>query len=399
MGHSYSSATQIVSAGPEQMVIRESARGKLLATAVLAVGVGVLFVAWGPIELLPGGEVEGEPGILRTFSSVLSVAGLVIMTLVGGVFALVGGCMLLGRQRITLDRMRRTIHFSSKPEGLEATVDLRRLESIQLLRGRTRDVAGRIGLGLAGRDEPLPVAIRHRERALRADAARLAGFLGLEVVDTRIAAVPIERPGQAQTLSVNTASMGLGGTANYRTHKVVRRGPDVLELRATTMARFMERLTFWVGVIGQAGGVALLVATLSGQTLVYWPALGGVVLLFVWGGVFLLVSRKLLRTRPVIFDASRGEIHGGQLHKHLGSDLTVGFEQILAVQVTSGLVTNTQDGPDFMAYEINLVLDGLAVDRVGLTSHSERDELYSDAEQISTFLGVPLLDHAQADDL
>lgn len=65
---------------------------------------------------------------------------------------------------------------------------------------------------------------------------------------------------------------------------------------------------------------------------------------------------------------------------------------ILAVQLLKGGRHKCDEG-GFKSYQLNLVLDDAAEPRRCLSNHANLNGTREDAERLSDFLGVPLLDH------
>ena len=86
------------------------------------------------------------------------------------------------------------------------------------------------------------------------------------------------------------------------------------------------------------------------------------------------------------------------------SDLVVGLaiKNVAAVQLCSGPMLKPGEagryGETRMVFEMNLVVPGLPRERMQLVCNDRQAAMRTDARRLAEFLGVPLLDHTQAQD-
>lgn len=385
MLYSYSTSTKLVRVGMDRLEAREPAGATIMPLLGLFAVIGGIFLAWLYL-----------PSFLTWLylPSFLAYFGYVVIAVMIVIGLIPVGLILLSRQKVTFDNLRRTVEFRTRPPGLAKKIDFSDIEAIELRPVSWMNMAGRVALALR---EPsgkrLPIFMRDREAALRDDAALLADFIGVEVRDGRKVLVAPDPLRPDQTLPIEMKCTGQLGAANSRTHKLNQPSPDVLRVAATPRSRIVQLLVFGPGVVVLLLGL-LGVVSLTQPT---GPDLGAAVLCLTVGGGFTAVSLTLLRCPTVTLDRSTGVMSGGRVGKAAAPARSMPLRQVAAVQIVSGDVS-ADEGPRFTTYEVNLVVSDPPGRRITLMSHAEQMHIRDDAAKIAEFLSVPLLDHRGAAD-
>ncbi len=263
--------------------------------------------------------------------------------------------------------------------------------------------ADRVGLELmddAGSKLFLPLARLRRGDKAQAMAARLSEWLDVkqtaEPADVPLADVQVQAPDGGEIIvpaspvgSYNW--LGLAGASNYGGEKL-EYAKDGERLVFKTRL-FVRIILVFVGLVG-AGCIAG--ASLSGtpDSIIGWLFLGPL------GVLFLLCGTVGQRAMPHFqFDRRRGVV---RYHTGWRSMRTreVPLKQVAAVQILYFGMVPAPDvpadaGDRFQAFELNLVLaDGR---RINMARHAAQDAIRDHGRQITEFLGVPLVNHMDAD--
>jgi hypothetical protein len=177
-------------------------------------------------------------------------------------------------------------------------------------------------------------------------------------------------------------------TANFKTAKLTVTPAKIMTITPTAGAKMI-----WWGIIGAGVGIMifLLPDALHRYTMSKCLILGGV------GGLFGLVGIAgvlSLRTIEVRQDLRRITIASPDFRILRKVPACFSFEDIAAVQICSQRV-QPNEGRDYTAYEVNLVLHTPPGERVHLFGHAKENDLKADARQLADFLNVPLLDHSE----
>jgi hypothetical protein len=190
------------------------------------------------------------------------------------------------------------------------------------------------------------------------------------------------------TEAVDTAWTPLGGSASFRTHRLVLTEPGRMEFKATTGSVLFD-LVF---VASGLAVMALVVARegFSWEGRVVGPLLAGFVF-FLGGGLLLVHS-----TTPLVFDKMRGLFRKGRRQPGTSSGRPPGgsqarLEDVRALQLL-GKTEPGRRGPGRPRLELNLVLrDG---SRIHLVSHAATGALRDEARTLAGFLEKPLWDRS-----
>jgi hypothetical protein len=176
-----------------------------------------------------------------------------------------------------------------------------------------------------------------------------------------------------------------GGGASFRTHRLVRTGPDRLEFQTSTGAKLFYLLFILVG-LGLIIGFSLF-AMSSNSSEVFIPILVGFVFATV-GGVMLYLG-----TTPVIFDKHRGSFwksrqDPAQITGKSSSKNFARLDKVHALQLVSEYCQGNKSS--FYSYELNLVMS--SGQRINVVDHGSAEELRRDARTLAAFLDKPLWD-------
>lgn len=118
--------------------------------------------------------------------------------------------------------------------------------------------------------------------------------------------------------------------------------------------------------------------------------------------VFFIVGFFILRhsTKPIVFDKTRGYFWKGRLKENENPSqkplkvfcklIDIVALQIISERVRSSSSSSSGGSSSFRSYEINLVLRN--TDRLNVIDHGNRKKLMEDAEQLASYLGVPIWD-------
>lgn len=177
------------------------------------------------------------------------------------------------------------------------------------------------------------------------------------------------------------------GGANFRTHKLVRLGLEIVEFKATTGALVFYSVFMLFGAVPSA--------------LAFWQVVSRgfhfeaeILVPLGFGAVFGTIGFFLFAfgTRPIVFDKNRGYYWKGRKDpdavwspeelKHFAE-----LKDIAGLQIVTEWVKS--DKSSYNSYELNLVLkDG---SRLNVVDHGKEDKLEEDARTLAEFLGVPLI--------
>ncbi len=185
-----------------------------------------------------------------------------------------------------------------------------------------------------------------------------------------------------RVISICTDAIGEGG-ANFRTCQLVMNGQGVAEVRPTAGARLFFGAFLGFGVLGLA-----MFPSVMGE------GFSAVIPLLV-GGVFLLVGLLGVTGRftpSVRFDLTTG-IVTKKGRKPPVPDLATGLplDRVAALQMCSYIQEGGSDSPSYTVFELNAVLaDG--GQRFTIMSDCNRDRLVAQAQKLSDFLALELID-------
>jgi hypothetical protein len=206
--------------------------------------------------------------------------------------------------------------------------------------------------------------------------------------------VTLELP-DGRTLDVATAPVQSSG-ANFRTRKVVVRGPEALEVKMTWGAKVFFLLFVGFGLVALLFMLPeVLKDAMRGEEPMTWL---GVALVGLLGTVFVLLGAAgyfgYLGSPMAVLDRQVGLWWKGRPPKKTRAWVQppVSLENIAAVQICSKWISGQKSS--YMTYEINLVTIDPAGERINLMSHGKQSAVRTDAAQLAEFLAAPLLDHA-----
>lgn len=180
------------------------------------------------------------------------------------------------------------------------------------------------------------------------------------------------------------------GGSNFRTHKLVEAGLEIMVFRATLGAKLfgLVFVLMGAGVPGFIiyGGISEGGASVSG---ILFPALIGLV--FVSVGVALIYHFS----KPIVFDRQSGFFWKGRRHPQSVVNpaelkVCVALEDVYALQILSEYCSGKDNS--YYSYELNLVLK--SGERINVTDHGSLRWIREDAGRLSQFLGCPLWDAA-----
>lgn len=191
----------------------------------------------------------------------------------------------------------------------------------------------------------------------------------------------------AATAEVDWSPLKGGGT-NFKTHRLIVDDRNTARFEPTLGTRLFCWIFLGAGLLLLGAGVMVAVENS--------PDLGlEVLILGVMGLVFSLVGFLMLRfmATPVVFDRARGYFWKGRKDpdEFWNRDELKDFAElgnIVGLQVIGEAVSS--DSGSFTSYELNLVLkDG---SRLNVVDHGNKDAIVDDAQTLSEFLGVAVLD-------
>lgn len=179
------------------------------------------------------------------------------------------------------------------------------------------------------------------------------------------------------------------GGSNFRTHKYFSADANQVGFKATVGAKLFSGIFMTVG-LGVA--VGLPIQRFLGPDLFF--ALEtlffiGFGLIFFGAGFFMFRSYS----KPVMFDKMVGYFWKGwtKPDRYRSDKRVVGsvrIDDIHALQIVSEYIRG--DKSSYYSYELNIVTrDGK---RHNIIDHGDREDMLSDAEKLSDFLGVPVWD-------
>ncbi len=90
--------------------------------------------------------------------------------------------------------------------------------------------------------------------------------------------------------------------------------------------------------------------------------------------------------RRIDIESGIGNVTKGRYTRH--------FEQVAAVQICTQTVPGGE-GPPYVVWEINLVMNHPPGERIGLVAHADKIQIRSEAHRFAEFIGKPLLDHSR----
>ncbi len=177
--------------------------------------------------------------------------------------------------------------------------------------------------------------------------------------------------------SVDWSPLKRGG-ANFKTHKLVVINSDCMEFHAST-----GMLLFSI-LFAAIGGIVGTVFLISANEII--PALFGFLFVGIGIGIYYFAST------PRVFDKQLGYYWKGRCKQRRVSAVKnckdyVVLKDIYGLQIVSEYVRG--DKSSYHSYELNLVLHN--GQRINVVDHGSRKQINKDAEELSRFLGVPVI--------
>lgn len=168
------------------------------------------------------------------------------------------------------------------------------------------------------------------------------------------------------------------GGANFKTHKLVTVSDHCMEFHAST-GMLLFSIVF-AGIGGTVGAVFLF----SAQEII--PALIGFLFVGIGIGIYYFAST------PRVFEKQIGYYWKGrckqrELEKIKQCKDHLPLKEIYGLQIVSEYVRG--DKSSYHSYELNLVLN--SGQRINVIDHGSRKQIEKDAEQLSRFLNVPIV--------
>jgi hypothetical protein len=181
-----------------------------------------------------------------------------------------------------------------------------------------------------------------------------------------------------------------GGT-NFRTHKFLK-GMGVANFKATKGSLIFSSVFMAIGLIVP---LVILVQFLNaGESFdLYMVPFGIIPIVFFIAGFFILRHS----TKPIVFNKSTGYFWKGRLKEDKNPEqknlkVYCRLRDIVALQIVSERVRSSSSSSggssSFRSYEINLVLQDAS--RLNVIDHGNKKKLLEDAEQLASYLGVPI---------
>ncbi len=183
-----------------------------------------------------------------------------------------------------------------------------------------------------------------------------------------------------------------GGT-NFRTHKFSKELGSA-QFKATKVNLIFSGIFMLVGLLFP---LFMMTSTFkSGTTSGSLPFIINLVpFVFFFVGFFLLRSS----TKPIVFNKTTGYFWKGRLKENENPEqkplkVYCKLRDIVALQIISERVrkssNNSGSSSSYRSYEINLILEDAS--RLNVIDHGNRKKLMEDAEQLASYLGVPIWD-------
>ena len=182
-----------------------------------------------------------------------------------------------------------------------------------------------------------------------------------------------------------------GGT-NFRTHKFSK-GMGVASFKPTRGNLVFSGVFMVVGILATV--IMIKLNTDSGDSTGILPFLINLVPL-----VFFIVGFFLLRssTKPIVFNKTTGYFWKGRLKENEKPEqkplkvycklIDIVALQIISERVKSSSSSSSGGSSSFRSYEINLVLQDAS--RLNVIDHGNKKKLMEDAQQLASYLRVPI---------
>ena len=330
-----------------------------IVAAIISVTVGALFMGDSPIIMALWCGVMGLVGLACLYSAVSF--GRVTCRPWNHTLAIRWGlCFMPKKVELSAEGLTVELAVLGEEEGGPTSVGVCALRVRRL-----------------GDERPVIVATAREKTALEPAFGQLVDLLGGRSSDRTLADVPL---GDGRSVCVSAAPFSTA-SANFRTSKLVRVSPDVVEIRPTTGSRILWGASLGVGLMGLAMTVGVIMSGPLFGALITGPVGVTFVTIALLGlsGRFGSVRVRADRTSRAL-TVGRGAAE----RRHP-------FDDLAALQVCSRAVANAKH--PYVAFELNLILTDPPGERISLTCHANSEALQRDATDLAEFLGVPLLDH------
>ena len=179
------------------------------------------------------------------------------------------------------------------------------------------------------------------------------------------------------------------GGSNFRTHKLVFIGTQILKFKASVFVKIFTLIFFFIG-LGVLVGFSVFLTSNPNQE---YEAV--MIVPFIIGAVFLIVGFFMYRymTSPIVFDKSLGHFWKGrkgprEVFNIDSIKIHAELDQIHAIQVLSEYCHT--DKSHYYSYELNLILKDSS--RINVIDHGNLKTLREDANTLAEFLEVPIWD-------
>ncbi len=176
------------------------------------------------------------------------------------------------------------------------------------------------------------------------------------------------------------------GGANFKTHDLKKKNSSVLSYRLSLGGKL------FIGIFALIGFVASIISAYL--LLITFNPIGFFSLLFgvVFGGASLFMYKTM--GMPIVFDREVGFIWKGHKQPKLSGDQSdkvyiTYFSEVHALQIIPEYISSSKRS--FYSYELNLVMKDAS--RLHLIDHGNYQQIASDAEEISQFLGKKVWDN------
>lgn len=165
------------------------------------------------------------------------------------------------------------------------------------------------------------------------------------------------------------------GGANFKTHNLMKTGPERLEYKPTTFYRIMPYIFIVIGLV--AGGIIF-------SRVSY---IGGLAFGLIFMGAGSLIARQA--NKPIVFDKSEGYFWKGKLSPRDVLNMSeiktyANLDDIAALQVIDEVVRS--DKSTYHSYEINLVLKN--GERLNVVDYGNLKAIEQDLQTLKGYLNV-----------
>ncbi len=177
-----------------------------------------------------------------------------------------------------------------------------------------------------------------------------------------------------------------GGGSNFKTQNLIEQNPQRLAIKASN--QHLLFCLFFAGFGGGIGGLIGFVALSDGAIAVFPFALGALFVAAGWGLWHFGAPAKYFDQHVGWYWQGPAGCQASQLQLLASKNKATPLDAIRAVQVLAEHISSN-DGPSYDSLELNLLLaDG---QRLNVMDHGDRDSLINAAQQLASFLNVPLL--------